>query len=258
MIFYFSGTGNSLQVARNLSAALNEPMISMAEAVVERKSCNAAPGENIGLVFPTYGWDLPAVVREFISGLRLQGPHYTYFVTTCGDDTGCLLRRTREALAAVGTRLDSAWAVCMPNTYVCLPGFDVDSAELCNRKLQTAVPRLHEIVRAVRQHAKGVFDTRPGRCAWLKTYLLGTWFRRFLMSDHPFHATDACTTCGLCRKKCPMHNIVIRDRRPQWNGRCTMCLACYHHCPHHAIAYGRFTRKKGQYLMKEAFEEKNL
>lgn len=258
MIFYFSGTGNSLQVAQSLSRALHEPVFAMAEAVAGGKSFDVEPDESVGLVFPTYGWDLPAVVRQFISLLHLQGDHYIYFVTTCGDDTGRLWQRAAQALEAAGAHLDSAWAVRAPNTYVCFPFFDTDPEAVVRQKLQAMPARIARIAEAIGQRRTGTFDTRPGACAWLKTYVLGRAFRRFLMSDRPFRATDACTTCGLCQKTCPMHNIRISSRRPQWHGHCTMCLSCYHHCPFHAIEYGRFTRGKGQYLLKKHMGGKSL
>ena len=81
----------------------------------------------------------------------------------------------------------------------------------------------------------------------VKTYVLGGLFRKFLMSPKPFHATDACVSCGLCEQRCPVHNINLVEGKPQWGADCTMCLACYHACPQHAIHYGNRTKNKGQY-----------
>ena len=63
---------------------------------------------------------------------------------------------------------------------------------------------------------------------------------------YPTIDKNLCVDCGLCAKKCPVHNINV-DSKPQWGNRCTMCLACYHACPYHAIEYGKRTRNKGQY-----------
>lgn len=250
MIFYFSGTGNSRWVAERINEALHGTIVSMIDILVKKKQYDIKTEEPIGLIFPTYGWDIPAVVRDFISRQRFSGQHYTYVITTCGDDTGCLKQKIRTALKVVGIHLDSAWAVRMPNTYVCLPGFDVDSDRLREYKMSSIPERFNEIVPSIEQRKKGVFDMLPGKFAWIKTYVIGTFFRRFLMSDRPFHVTDACIRCGICRQTCPMENITFEDGHPQWNGHCTMCLGCYHHCPEHAIQYGKSTFGKGQYLFK--------
>ena len=267
MIFYFSGTGNSAWAARTLAHGLNEPLISMAKALkTGEMSFKFERGETIGFVFPTYGWDLPPIVRTFIENVELcskqlhsqdgtkqiKEAQYTYFVTTCGDDTGRLLRRTRQTLSKRGLHLDSAWTILMPDSYVFLPGFDVDRPTLKKAKLADAPIRLQTILRQISERRRGIFDVLPGHFAYTKTYILGGLFRRYMMKDKPFHATDQCTQCKICERVCPTSNITVGNEGPQWHNRCTMCLACYHHCPHRAIAYGRQTKNKGQYLHPEA------
>ncbi len=98
----------------------------------------------------------------------------------------------------------------------------------------------------------------PGAFANFKTYMLGPLFRRFLLTDKPFHVDEVrCTGCRRCVKTCIVGNISFERNHPAWHGKCTSCLACYHSCPQHAVQYGRFTQNKGQYvfsqtLLKEA------
>ena len=83
MIVYFSGTGNSKYVAERLAAATNETAVS-----IEGLSANITlnDGERFGLVVPTYFWELPAIVREFLDKLTIKNAagHYIYFVATYG------------------------------------------------------------------------------------------------------------------------------------------------------------------------------
>lgn len=250
MIYYFSGTGNSAWAAHTIASAIGDDCEPMTDCLNGTADNRSRTFDRLGLVFPTYGWDMPAVVRDFVRMLKDVKSQYTYFVTTCGDDTGRLRQRVEAALGNNGIHLDSAWAVRMPNTYVCLPGFDIDPTNVCQAKLKAAPDRLREVIEGIRCRREGVFDTRPGTVPRTKTYLLGTLFRRFLVTDRRFRTTDQCTGCGLCSRVCPIGNIRMQDGRPVWMGRCTGCLGCYHHCPSRAIAYGGATKHKGQYLFE--------
>ena len=60
MIFYFTGTGNSLYVAKTL----DEEIISISQ-VIKQERLEFAAG-SIGIVCPVYGHEMPAMVKEFI------------------------------------------------------------------------------------------------------------------------------------------------------------------------------------------------
>ncbi|MFA6819619.1 MAG: EFR1 family ferrodoxin [Bacteroidaceae bacterium] len=261
MIFYFSASGNSLWLAQQLATATNDNLVNMADALLKDKcSFVLQRNENIGFVLPVYGWDLPPIVRQFISQMELQEQteNYLFLACTCGDDSGRMLQRFRRELRPKNLHVHSAFALRMPNTYVCLPGFDVDSPVLTKEKLHAAPLRIKQIAQSIILHEKGIFQTRPGSFPRLKTHVLGRFFQAFLMTDKPFHTTSACTSCGICVHSCPLRNILLQDGHPQWNGHCTGCLSCYHHCPTHAIAFGRHTKNKGQYLLKNVLSDSPL
>ena len=177
----------------------------------------------------------------------MAAPTYLYFVCTCGDDTGKTGKIFTRAIEKKGWTCQAGYSVTMPDTYVCLPGFDIDGEDELKRKAENASARVDFIAEELKQspvHDK--YNCLEGAFPNVKTYVLGGLFRAFLMSPKPFHATDACVSCGLCEKRCPVQNIKV-DGKPQWGTDCTMCLACYHACPQHAIHYGKQTLKKGQY-----------
>ena len=87
MIFYFSGTGNSAWVARQLAEGQNEELLSIAMEIDRNKAYKLKEGEKVGFVFPVYAWGPPKIVLRFIHQLKLDKPGYLFFVCTCGDDT---------------------------------------------------------------------------------------------------------------------------------------------------------------------------
>ncbi len=245
MILVFSGTGNSLAVAREISR-LSGDVIEMI-----RPGRVIAPGRGLVIwVFPVYSWGLPPIVSDFIKAQPNLGGRRHCCVFTCGDDVGMADRSWRTAMKRAGA--DDLRAVCsvqMPNTYVCLPGFDVDSSQLSHAKLDAmpgTVARIYDVIIS----GERTTDVVRGRFPWVKTKLIYPLFRRFMMSPRQFHVTQACTVCGKCARSCPLGNITMDggadSRHPHWHDRCTLCLRCYHICPHHAIAYGKSTADKGQ------------
>ena len=248
MLFYFSGTGNSRWVAQELGRRLCDEVRSLADYPQDGQEIEA--GETLGIVFPVYAWGIPSVVSQWLDAVRFSSkPAYVYFVCTCGDDTGKTAELVERALSAKGLVCYAGFSVQMPNTYVCLPGFDVDSADIANQKLHDAEARVQQIARQVAER-KSVFDCHEGSIPWIKSYVFRPFFNRFLMSPRLFHATDACISCGKCVEACPLHNVRLEEGRPAWGTHCTMCLSCYHHCPKHAVAYGSRTKGKGQYKLK--------
>ena len=254
MIFYFSGTGNTRWAARQLAKATGETLISITEALHNGKTTyRLAEGERIGFCFPVHGWQPPQIVRRFIRQLSLQGKdntHFCYALCTCGDDIGrtdVLLRRT---LQKAGWGLHAVFSLRMRNTYVCLPGFDTDSAEVEQAKEKTWKTRLEEVIQVIEHEGRSTAaDLIPGALPGLKTYVLRPLFNRFLISPSRFRVDEArCKHCGACAQVCPLQNISLEnaDRLPHWGNHCTHCLACYHVCTAHAVNYGSFTRHKGQ------------
>lgn len=249
MIALFSGTGNSLAVARQISASLGDDIVLMAPGTL------LTPGaERIIWVFPVYSWGLPPVVDDFIKAQpSLAGrPHYC--VLTCGDDVGQADLRWHRAVRRRGaTDIRACRSVQMPNTYVCMKGFDIDAPALAQSKMDAALPAVDGICRDI---AAGATDTKVtrGAFAWIKSAVIYPWFRRRCMSPRRFRTTDGCTACGLCARSCPLGNITMDgapdDRSPAWHDRCTLCLRCYHICPHHAVHYGAATLHKGRKRVK--------
>lgn len=248
MILYFSATGNSRCVAERLGERLGERVADLCSCEV----VSLGEGESLGFVFPIHGWGVPRTVSECIRRLKLTDKAaYCYMVATCGDDTGLTAREWTALMCEKGLTADAQFSVQMPNTYVLLSGFDVDSPTLEAEKFGAMPARVDAIAERVREHYRGDL-THHGAFAWFKSKVIRPGFVKH-MSDKKFFADDTCRGCGRCAANCPLGNIEIVDRRPRWKGNCINCLACYHTCSRHAIAYGKATRSKGQYnkLLKQ-------
>ena len=250
MIFCFSGMGNTRYVAGLLAEILDEKLHEFTSDELlhpdKIKLSVKSLGSHVIWAFPTYGWLVPPVMEKVIQNIPIDAqnvPHY--MLTTCGDDMGMMDQQWATLMRNRVWVPRGAYAVRMPNTYVFMPGFDVDKPEVIKEKLDAVPTRVKEIAEAIRNDVKKLLI--PGALPHLKSDVLGALFRKFYMSPKPFHCTEACVGCGICARSCPMANIVMLGGHPQWSVNCAFCLRCYHVCPHHAVAYGRQTAKKGQY-----------
>ena len=256
MIFYFSGCGNSKHVAETIAAGLNDTLIFIPEAAREdRYEYTLTEDERLGFVFPVYAWAPPKLVLDFIEKLNIKVPEpvegptskpYLYFACTCGDECGHTEKIFRKAVEAKGWKLSACFSMKMPETYIGMPGFKLDSEKNAQLKIDRAddimmrnIPRLMD---------KECFsEMTTGRFAWLKSYAVNPMFNRFATNDSKYRVDLKCTKCGECAKVCPLKNIKLVKDEPIWEGNCTMCMACYHHCPGNHIQYGKATVGKGQY-----------
>jgi ferredoxin len=256
MIISFSGTGNSLSVARQLSRLLGEELTQLRGDLLtspDGRSIDCRGSERVVWVFPVYSWGVPPMVADVMRRVTIAAvgdvPHF--MVATCGDDTGLTHLQWRRLMAARGWKAVGAYSVTMPNVYTLMKGFDVDSPQVERDKLARAAVRVTAIAPRIADGER-VDDLTVGRWAWLKSRVIYPWFIRFAMSPRPFHSTGSCTSCGRCANCCPAGNITLDDGLPRWGDRCALCLRCYHTCHAHAVAYGKATRGKGQYLYHEA------
>ncbi len=250
MIFYFSGCGNSRHVAETIAAGLNDILTFIPEAAREGKyDYTLAEGESLGFVFPVYSWAPPKLVLDFIEKLKISKPTYLYFACTMGDECGLTEKIFRKAVEQKGWSLSACFSVQMPETYIGMPGFKLDTDENAQLKTDRADDNLmRNIPRLLDKECFS--EMTVGRFAWLKSRLVNPGFNKYATDDSKYLSTEACIHCGKCVEVCPLQNITLEESRPKWHGHCTMCMACYHHCPVNAIQYGKATVGKGQYYFK--------
>jgi len=255
MIFYFSGCGNSKHVAETIAAGLNDTLVFIPEAAHENQyEYSLKEGESLGFVFPVYSWAPPKLVLHFIQKMSLKVGSsigattlpYIYFACTMGDECGLTEKIFRKAVEQKGWSLSACFSVQMPETYIGMPGFKLDTDENAQRKITAADAALTEFIPRL-QKKESFSKMIVGSLAWAKSYLVNPGFNRFATDDKKYHTTDVCVHCGKCVNVCPLHNITLENGRPVWHGNCTICMACYHHCPVNAIQYGKATKEKGQY-----------
>jgi len=243
-LLYFSGTGNSLAVARDIANLLGDTeMLTISKAL---KSGIGEPCENIGIIFPVYIWGMPLVVADFLKIIKSSDAKYFFAVCTYGGFPGATLVETEKALKAVGVKLSSGFAVRMPGNYTPMYGA-IDEAKQ-KKMFSEEKEKVKDIALAIRGKRVSI----PEKSWFLANILFTDIIYRFSAPhiaemDKKFFVDEKCTSCGICAKVCPAKNIELIDGNPKWLHRCYQCLACLQWCPVEAIQYGEATRKRKRY-----------
>lgn len=242
-LYWFSGTGNSLWLARQLAARLGDagifPMLG-----AEGKAPPAA--DAVGVVFPVYVGSVPSPVRDFLERLARERHPYVFAVCNSGGMAGGTLNQTRRLLAENGIDLALGYALVMPANYT--PFGEAEPEAKQTSKMEKAQARLDAIAEDVKQKRTGHIETANLVVDGLLRCVGGLIFPSLVKEDKHYTADDTCVSCGLCEKVCPVGNIEMRDGRPAWKHVCAQCWACVQWCPQEAIQYkGARTRGKKRY-----------
>lgn len=243
MVFYFTGTGNSLHAARVIAQTTGDDVTSMAECLKKGRTV-FAPDERLGFVFPVYFMGLPDLVRRFLERFTLAGgaPGQIYIVTTCGFYPGGAAKQAAGILKKKGLLNVACYSV--KTTHIWTPH--------CSFKDKAQVgKRLGEAEQSIFAAAQNILYKRGGKGrggGGLSARLMRPLYER-ARQTHRFSAGDTCIGCGVCARNCPSEAIEIREGRPVWTReKCSLCLACLHRCPKFAVRYAGKSCCHGQYL----------
>lgn len=242
IIFCFSGTGNSLAVARDIAEILGDTQIVLiADAIKEERI--DLPYERVGFVFPAYYMgNLPPIIERFIAKLDFSKPQYVYAVITAGVVHGEAVDSLGGIIAEQGGHLNAGFPVKMPGNYIAMYGaWPARLQRFMLKRAKNKTVQIAQNIKEKRSTRSGEENAKPPKPA-LKDR----------MSDYEkwakdYRVTDKCTGCGLCAKICPMRNITMVDKRPWFGENCERCMACIQWCSVQAIEYKNVTSKRKQY-----------
>jgi ferredoxin len=246
VIYYFTGTGNSLRVAKGLCEALGDCTIEAIASLQGLPGSTITPSaERVGIVCPVYFGGIPAIVARFLERLDVQDTTYIFAALTLGGHgTSALVLIDRIMEEQHNRGLDAGFLVRMPGNYIRM--YSAVTGEKRTALVNEAEDRIKEIANAIRS-----CRTIPVPGGIVSTLLLRFMYPRFLRTakeaDREMSADDRCTACGTCVEVCPVGNIALEGNRPVWRHACEQCMACIQLCPKEAIQIGKKTKARARY-----------
>ena len=247
-IYYFSGTGNSLYIAKEMARHLNGILIPIAGTLDAEKICPEAV--IVGIIYPIYYNDLPAIVIDFVKKLKCIQNKYIFAVCNYGGCGSQSIKTLGTLINDADGELSASYGIHMPQNAFKKPWENndriIDRAGIKIRKIAQDVTK-----RKKGNHLKGLLNyvflrLHPRMLPKIKADMasaigLSPELEREALiraSDKRYRINDRCTGCGVCAGVCPVSNIELQEGIPVWLGRCETCLACYNWCPQKAIEGG--------------------
>jgi ferredoxin len=248
-IYYFSGTGNSLHIARELQRRMPGTRLTPIVGLLDVEPVKTG-AEAVGFVFPQYASMAPKIVEGFIKRLDLDSAKYIFAVATRGG-TGCMaFGEIDKILKKWGRRLDAFWVLTMPSGSAVIirdPEAQITPEKIARleAEAQRRLDSIHRIIvgrEAHRDEDLGGVAPPPGFMVPFMPLisLLGPVLLplgKLAESRFDFYTDSKCTGCGLCETICLARKVVLVDGRPAWpkEARCFGCFACLNYCPEQSI-----------------------
>jgi Pyruvate/2-oxoacid:ferredoxin oxidoreductase delta subunit len=242
VIYWFSGTGNSLAVAMDLAKELGETELILIARVLNHY---IPIPEKMGVVFPVYGFGLPIVVRRFLRRAPVIKAKYIYTVATMAGMAGAVHQEARKLLAIQGATLSAGWSITMPGNYPVLAA--PPPAEKQSRIFAGTQKRIAEIAAGVSSSRTGIYENTRLPLGWPLMMARNFFVNKVADADSHFAVGQKCTHCATCAKVCPVENIRLVEGKPVWMHHCEQCMACLQWCPVSAIEFGKATAGKPRY-----------
>ena len=225
-ILYFTGTGNSLYVAKKIGGELISIPQAMKDKVFEYED------EKIGIVCPTYCLRPPKMVIEFMKNVQLKSP-YIFMIYTFGTRYCDAPEWTTEFVKNKNYKIDYINGIRMVDNY--LPMFDMNEEIKIDKNIES---QIEQIIQDIHINKKEI----PVPSNWDREHTKE--LEKMNMEKPEFNngsqitITDACIKCGICTKVCPVGNIKIEEhseKATRKSKECEFCLACANNCPVKAI-----------------------
>lgn len=246
-IYYFSGTGNSLFVARELKQSLPEAKLIPIASLLNMEIITT-DAETVCLVFPIHLTALPIPVKIFLKKLEAGSAKYIFAVATRIGTQHSAFYSISRLLKKKGKKLDAFFNINLPSNdpkfkYKPLTGEETKKLEI---KAKEKLEFIKDIVINKKIYKeKDVDYNMRVPLVNLLSFLVP------LLAKLPpnFYADEKCAGCGACARVCLSGKIKMVDGKPVWqkNITCFMCYACLNYCPNQATQIKNYTEKNLRY-----------
>ena len=231
-ICYFSGTGNTLWSAKRIAELVGGGCELINIGAEVQKETIVIEADAVVLLFPSYAYGLPLVVRRFLQRAEFRTGYIASFVTF-GTSPGGTLAFAAGILKRKGIKAALYGRIPAVENYIAIFGPPDEKTAAARLAMQRETTK--EAARCVIERRVNRINTfRPFSAFVSLLFSLGVKiFYRF------FRVSGDCNGCGICVKLCPVSAIVMRDKRPVFSGKCEHCQGCLNWCPQKAISFGR-------------------
>jgi ferredoxin len=247
-IYYVSGTGNSLHVARELQKRMPKAKLTPIVRLLRQDTIKTS-AETIGFVFPCFCLTIPIPLHDFLEKADLTSAQYIFALCTRGGSHSEAFEYMNDILKKQDKHLNAQLNVNMPWNHMIdqnLPA-TTNSEEMISHLesvMQSKLDRFAKSIIAHDTYIESDTDASLELSFGIKMFdLLVSKSLNYKAHDYMyqrlvrFYSDSECTGCGICERVCLSERIELVDNKPVWkqDTRCYACFACINFCPQRAI-----------------------
>lgn len=246
-IYYFSGTGNSKNVATWMSLAAEKNKAECSINNIGAIDCDQIMSEPADTLFvfvsPVHGFNYPPVMLKFITRFPKGSNRVVLMDTRAGmlignfnlpGLSGAAFLFSSLILKIKGYSIAGIKPVDLPSNWISIhPGLNERTVINLHNRHKAKVIDFGEAVLS----GKRVYISLPEFIIDLIIapisilyYLAGRFF-----FAKTFYTSRDCNDCDICVKNCPVKAIIKIDNRPFWTFKCESCMRCMSNCPQKSI-----------------------
>lgn len=246
MVLFFSATGNTEFIARQLALKLGDDCLNLLDRVKRGDHTPLHSDKPFIICAPVYVCEMPRFLARYLKQQTFTGSREVYFIFTSGGYAGISGQLAKAMVRKKKMKYLGHAEFKMPRNYVANDHYSMLPAEQVQERILNSCRHLEEVVADIQAGRK-----LKARHIWLFETIITlpfnpVWSRLKYKTDD-FYTTDACVGCGKCERLCPLNNISLKERKPVWGQECTHCMACIANCPTEAIEYGTISQTKEKY-----------
>lgn len=237
-IYYFSGTGNSLYIAKQLQNRIPRAKLIPIVSLLYNKAIETN-AETVGFVFPLHGMTIPIPVKKFLKKVDIKSAQYIFAVATRAGTKCLAFTKIEKLLKDKRKNLDSYFALTMASNDPKFKIYTIPTKEeiiKIEEKIQNQLDLMGKIIvnkEKIHEEDKYLVDS-----SFLleRIVLFGMKYAEYDGGKNYFYSDAKCTSCGICEKVCLSQKVKINNNKPIWQNdvKCYLCYACINYCPEQA------------------------
>jgi len=241
-LYAYTGTGNSLWIARQLAPELKDATVGF---IPNPSGDFKVEADRVGIIFPVHIWGLPSHAIQFINHLQVKPETYFFALAVNAGQPAATLLQLKKLMSTQGQSLSQGYSIVLPSNYI--PWGGPGPVETQQRLFREAEEKVKAIAGTILRQEQNKVERGPLWQNILFSWIYQMSFRSVCKMDEKFWTDDKCNGCGICSRVCPASNIEMIDEKPSWLHRCEQCFACLQWCPQEAIQYGEKTVQYPRY-----------
>jgi len=234
VIYYFSGTGNNLAIAKRLAMELGETTILPMSALLQNKVI-PEKYEWVGFTAPSYFSHVPPYVEACMKDVIYREKQKIFLIVGCGGNRGLAIQDMRKHIHNSNKEVNCEYMLTLPGNYILSYGaFPMWYQKFFTKR---SYRKIHKIAQDIIKGTKrkpletGIFYKAKYEEA------LQNSIAQYSMTGKQFKVSDKCNACGACVKICPVGNISLINGNVIFGDNCNQCMGCIQWCQNYAIDY---------------------